>query len=142
AVALHQPHRTGVEIGPDCLGAMSRFGRDEPFRNEVERRLPACLLPAALALGSGAHQRLQKPIGMMDTVGVARHLGADNTGRVAVRLGTMDAADAVAAEEFNLESAGRGAVVRTGRMADIDLGERIHALSLPDSGGPLYSREM
>ncbi len=55
AVALHQPHRAGIEIGPDRLAAEALLGLEEFFGDEVERRFPARLLPAALALGAGAH---------------------------------------------------------------------------------------
>ena len=59
---------------------------------------------------------------MMHAVGIARDLGADDTGRIAVVLGAVDAADALAVEQFHIERAGRGTVVRTGRMAYPDCG--------------------
>ena len=122
AVALHQPHRAGIVVGPDRLAAVLRLRRSEFFGDEVERRLPARLLPCPLAFGAGAHQRLQQAVGMMDALGIARDLGADDAGRVAVVLGAMDAADAVRAEDLDVERAGRRAVVRTGRMADLHAG--------------------
>ena len=94
------------------------LGRDEFLGDEVERGVPARLLPAALALGAGAHQRLQQAVGMVDALGIARDLGADDAGRVAVGLGAVDAADAAVVEQLDVERAGRRAVVRTGRMAD------------------------
>ena len=74
-----------------------------------------------LALGAGADQRLHQPVGMVDAVGIARDLGADDARRVAVVLGAMDAADAVVVEELDVERAGGRAVVRAGRMADLGL---------------------
>ena len=59
---------------------------------------------------------------MVDAVGVARDLGADDARRVAVFLVAMDAADAGVGEQLDVERAGGGAIVRTGRMADLDLG--------------------
>ena len=135
AVALHQPHRAGIVIGPDRLRAVFLLGRDELFGDEVERRLPARFLPGALALGAGADQRLQQPVGMMDAVGIAGDLGADDAGRIAVGLGAMDAADAVAIEQLDLERAGRRAIMRTGRMADAELGVLVHGGMLAVSGG-------
>jgi hypothetical protein len=122
AVALHQAHRTGIEIGPHRLAAVSRLGRIEFLGDEVEGRLPTGFLPAPLALAAGAHQRLQKPIGMMDAFGVSRDLGADDAGRVVVVPGAVDAADPVRSKDLDVERAGRRAVVRAGGMAYSDLG--------------------
>ena len=105
AVALHQPHRAGVEIGPDRLAAVLLLGLDELLGDEVERGLPAGLLPAALALGAGADQRLQQAVGMVDALGIARDLGADDAGRVAVVLGAVHAADAVRRRAVSTSSA-------------------------------------
>ena len=42
---------------------------------------------------------------MVDAVGIARDLGADDAGRVAVGLGAMDAADAVCSSSSSTSSA-------------------------------------
>ena len=81
----------------------------------------------ALAFRAGPHQRLQQAVGMMDAVGIARDLGADDACRVAVVLGAMHAADAVAVQDLDIERAGRRAIMRTGRMADFDLRVGVHA---------------
>ena len=65
----------------------------------------------------------------MHALGVARDLGADDARRVAVVLGAVQTADAVAAEELDIERAGRRAVVRTGRVADGELGVGVHEVS-------------
>ena len=70
---------------------------------------------------------------MMDAVGIAGDLGADDARRVAVGLGAMDAADALAVEQLDIERAGRRAIMRTGRMADPELGVLIHGGNLTAS---------
>ena len=67
---------------------------------------------------------------MMDALGIARDLGADDAGRVAVVLGAVDAADAVRSEQLDVERAGRRAIMRAGRMADADLGFGFGKLAL------------
>ncbi|ESZ36215.1 hypothetical protein X733_05615 [Mesorhizobium sp. L2C067A000] len=130
AVALHQPHRAGIEIRPDGLGAVFFFGRDEFLGDDVECRFPAGFFPDAVALGAGANKRLQQSVRMMDTIGIARDLGADHTSRIGVGLGAMDAADAVAIEQLDLERAGRRAIMRTGGVADAELGVLVHGVKL------------
>jgi hypothetical protein len=118
AVALHQPHRASIEIGPHRIRAVFFFRRDEFFGDQIEGCFPARFLPAALAFGTRTDQRLQQTVGMMHAVGITGDLGADDAGGVAVALGAMEATDSSAVQQFDVERAGRGAVVRTGRMAD------------------------
>ena len=120
AVALHQTHRSGIEIGPHGLGTVACLGGLELLGHQVERGLPACLLPDAFPLGAGPHQRLQEPVGMVDAFGVAGDLGADDAGRVAIVPGAMNAADTAVVEDLDVERAGRRTVVRTGRMANAE----------------------
>lgn len=126
AVALHQTHRAGIVIGPDRLRAVCLLSLEELLGDEVERRVPAGFLPGALALGTRPDQRLQQAVGMMNAVGIAGDLGADDASRVAVGLGAMDAANAVFVEQLDFERAGGRAVVRTGRMAESQLGVLVH----------------
>src|SRR5690606_9722345 len=137
-VALHQPHRAGVVIGPDGLGAVSFLGGDELLGDQVEGCLPTRLLPLSLALGARTYQRFEQAVRMVDALRVAGDLRADDAGRVGIVPGTMDAADAHTVEDFDIERAGGRAVVGTGRMADgdaggslADSGRSIHAANLP-----------
>ena len=136
-IALHQPHRAGVEIRPDGFGPILFFGLAQLFGHQVKRCFPACLLPGAFALGTGAHQRLHQPVGMVDALGIARHLGADNAVGVAVVLGARQPADPPVRQDLDIEGAGRRTVVRTGRMSDSDICGRVHAdlTSAISSGG-------
>ena len=64
---------------------------------------------------------------MMNALGVARDLGADDTGRIGLQLGAAYPADRAAVDHLDVERAGRRAIVRTGGVADIDLGVLVHA---------------
>ena len=57
---------------------------------------------------------------MMLALGVARDLGADDSGRVVLIRGAADAPDAHAVDALDLERAGRGAVVRAGAVNEIE----------------------
>ena len=61
-----------------------------------------------------ALERPHQPVGMVDALGVARDLGADDAGCVVVVRGAAHAADGVRIEHFDFERAGRGAIVRAG----------------------------
>jgi hypothetical protein len=65
---------------------------------------------------------------MMDALGIARDLGADHAGRIALLFGTAHPADAGIIDHLDIERAGRRTIVRTGGMPDIDLGVLVHAL--------------
>ena len=84
---MHQAHGAGVVVGPDRLGAVSLA---RPSRNASAMRSSAssqemrCELARALrpVRRSGCSQA----VGMVDALGIARDLGADDAGRVAVVL--------------------------------------------------------
>ena len=86
AVALHQPHRAGIEIGPDRLGTVPLRGARERLGDLVERLVPGDRREGrhALALRPDPAQRLRQAIGMMLALGIARDLGADDAGRVGI----------------------------------------------------------
>ena len=84
AVAHHQAHRAGVEIGPHRFRAVLALGFQEFFGDEIERVVPGDRLERARAFRARAAQRLRQPVGMMDALGVARDLRADDAGRVGV----------------------------------------------------------
>src|SRR5262249_46294313 len=93
----------------------------------VQRLIPGDAHELAGALRSGAAQRIEEPLGMVDALGIARDLGADDAGRVGLLLRTAHAANTAAVEHLDIERAGRRAVVRTGGMADLDPGVLVHA---------------
>src|ERR1700678_731609 len=76
---------------------------------------------------------------MVDTLGVARDLGADHACRVGLQLGTSDTADRGIVDHLDIERAGRRAIVRTGRVPDgylgpcgrsLDFGMLVHKLMI------------
>ncbi|MEY9781796.1 hypothetical protein ABIA23_003198 [Sinorhizobium fredii] len=144
-IALHLPHRTGIEIGPDRFRAMLLLGLDKLVGNLVEGGLPGNLLPDPLALGADAALRHHQPAGMVDALGIARHLGADDAGRIAVCGGAADAADPPFGSEVHFQRASRGTVVRTDRVADrffcSDGGRNVHGFSIwhPPGGSKSHS---
>src|SRR5579872_2727744 len=62
----------------------------------------------------------------MNALGITRDLGADDAGRVGLQLGAAHPADGLAAYHLDIECTGRRAIVRTGGMADFDLGVLVH----------------
>jgi hypothetical protein len=93
AVPHHQPHRSGVVIGPDRLGSELGFRRIEAGCDLVQRLVPADTDEVTGALGAHAAHRKREAVRMMDTLGIARHLGADDAGRVGLKLRAANASD-------------------------------------------------
>ena len=62
---------------------------------------------------------------MMDALGVARDLGADDARRVALLFGAAHAPDALAVDHLDVERADRRAIVRADRRPPDDLGGRV-----------------
>src|SRR6202000_3284256 len=81
----------------------------------------------ARPLRTDAELRVHQPVRMMDALGIARDLGADHTGGIGLEFGTAHPADGLAVDHFDIERAGRRAVVRTGGMPDVDLGVLVHS---------------
>lgn len=63
------------------------------------------LASTVLAFRTGANQRMLEAIGMMNTLGIARHLGADDTSRIAVVLRAAHPPDGALIENFDIECA-------------------------------------
>ena len=55
---------------------------------------------------------------MMNALGVACDLGANDTGRIGIVLGAADAPNGVLVEDLDFERAGRRTIVRTGGGED------------------------
>ena len=130
AVALHVPHGTGIEVGPDRFGSVPLLGARQTFGHQVQRGVPGDLLEGTVAdtLLSHAAQRPGEALGMVHPLRVARDLGADHTGRVGVVPAAAYLADAAFVQHLDLQSAGRGAIVRAdaGRPAIREFGIQRH----------------
>ena len=111
-----------IVIRPDRLGAVPRrvvagtrsATRSSASSQEIGRNWPD-------ALRAGAQQRLRQAVRVVDALGVARDLGADHAGGVAVRRRAAHRADARAVQHLHLESAGGRAVMRADGIADVAL---------------------
>ena len=121
-VALHESHRAGILIGPHGFRAIFFFCGDKFLGDEIERCFPARLLPVPLAAPAGADQRLHQPVGMVDPLGIARDLGADDTGGIGIVGRPADATDLAGTQDFDVQRTSRGAIMGTGRVADPHLG--------------------
>jgi hypothetical protein len=120
AVAHDEAHGARIVIGPHGLAAVPAFGGQELLRHQVERVIPGDRRELARAFRPLAHQGMQQAVGVMDALRIARDLGADHARRIKIVGGAAHAADTAAVEHLDLERAGRGAVVRTGRRRDAD----------------------
>src|ERR671912_911612 len=79
---------------------------------------------------------MKQTVGMMDALGIARHLRADDAGRVAVALRPMHPPDAAPVNDLHIQRAGRGAVMRADGGAMLDAGCLIHGgRMMRESGG-------
>ena len=126
AVAHDEAHGAGIVVGPHGLGAVAALGRQQGLRGEVEGIVPGDALELARALRPLAPQRMHEPVGVMHALGIARDLGADDARRIAVVLRPVHAAYPAVGQQLDVERAGRGAIVRTDGVADLDLGVDIH----------------
>ena len=126
AVAHHQPHGAGVVIRPNRFSSELALGGIEATGDLVERFVPGDPRELAGTLRPGTAQRMQQPVRVMDPLGVTGDLGADDAGGVGLQLGAAHPADGGTVDHLDVECAGRRAIMRTGRMPDIDLGLLVH----------------
>ena len=113
SIAHHETHRAGVEVGPHAFGSEFALDREKIVSDAVERLVPTDRRELPASLGTDAAKRLSEPIRVMDALPIASDLGADDAGRIGLVARPVDAADALSADHLDVESANRGAVVRT-----------------------------
>ncbi len=126
AVAHHQPHGAGVVIGPHRLSPELALGGIEAIGDLVERLVPGNPRESAGALWPNAALRIHQPVGVMDALGITGNLGADDAGGIGLLLGAAHPANRGTVDHLDIERAGRRAIMRTGRMPDLDLGLLVH----------------
>ena len=126
AIAHHQSHGAGVIIRPDRFSAEFALGGIEASRDFVQRLVPGNSRELARTLQPGATHRIEQTVRMVNALGVTRDLGADNARGISLLFGAPYSANAAALDHLDVERAGRRAIMRTGRMADIDLGVLVH----------------
>ncbi len=128
AVALHDPHRAGVVIGPHRLRAVAAGGLGQPLGDLVE-----CGVPGNRREGGQPHalvadpaQRLRQAQGMVLALGVAGDLGADDAGGVGLRARAAHPPDPLCVDALDLERAGARAIVRAHAGDNVE-GQRIRS---------------
>ncbi len=84
----------------------------------VEGFVPGNGGPLPCPFGADAAQGLGQAIGMVDALGITGDFFADDAGGVGIILGAADAADGVIVDDFDIERAGRWAIVRADRTGD------------------------
>ena len=126
AVAHDEAHRAGEEVGPHRLAAVTALGVEQSLSGEVERVVPRDPLELSRAFRPAPLQWMEQPIVVMDAFGVARDLGADDTGRVVVLLRPAHAADPAIAEQLHVERTGRRTVVGARRVSDLRVDALLH----------------
>src|SRR5690554_5703278 len=106
AVALHLAQGAGVEIGPDCFGAVLGLDLGEAGGDFVERVIPGDRRELTAAFGAGAAQRLGQSIGVVHPLGIAGDLFADDAGGIGVILSAAYPANGAIIENVDVERAG------------------------------------
>ena len=114
--SLHQPHRSGVAVRQDLLRVV-RSQHGQVLRDRCDRLLPADSLEAPLPFVADAAQRMQQPVGVVGSFGVARDLGAEHAGGRAV-FGRSGHLERNAVLDVHLERARIRAIVRAGAFDD------------------------
>jgi len=98
AVAHDEAHCAGIIIGPNRFASPLALGVEHGFGRDVERIVPGNALEFARGLRPLAAQWIEEAIGMVDALGIARHLGADHPIRVGIVLGATNAANPVGSQ--------------------------------------------
>ena len=125
AIAHDVTHRAGVEIRPDGLRTVLAFGARELFGHDVERVVPGNRRKLAAAFSADTAQRVLQPVGVMYALGIARYFGADDPRRVGIIPRAAYAADRMIVKDLDFQGAGRRAVVRAGRSANLSRADKL-----------------
>lgn len=114
AFPLHLPHRSSITVGQDGL----RFAAPDsgqPVGDESIRLLPRDRREAARTFPARALEGLKQARGVMNTLGVAAHLGAQHAVRQGMGCITLDVDDS-SVLHGDTQGAGIGAIVRAGSL--------------------------
>src|SRR5687768_10192478 len=126
AVAHDEPHGAGIVVRPDGFGTVALLRLEESVSGLVKGIRPGELLPSALAFGALPLQGLEQAGRMMNALGIAAHLLADDARCVAVGFGAANTADRMAVENLDLERAGRRTVMRADGEPGLDVLANVH----------------
>ena len=141
AVALHMPHRAGIEVRPDRFRAVEGRLLLELLRHGVERLVPRYPHEGLRALGAGALHRELQAVRVMDPLGIARDLLADHAIGVGVAHRAAHAADRARILDLDLQRTGAGAIVRADRGGQRERGiHRPHRITVNTGRGSRPAR--
>ncbi len=103
-VALHKPHRAGIEVRPYRLGAVARGRVGEPLRHFVQGSVPGQRLKRlySFALRTHAAQRHAQALRMVHALRITRHLGTDDTRCVIVVPSSVQPSHGVGIQTLDL----------------------------------------
>ena len=120
------PVRSGIVERQDRFGAMGGDRLAESLVHEIERLVPTDALVLATASRPDPTHRMAQPFVTVDEIGiVARHLVADDTGRVGVGIRAAHR-DNLLIGHFHRQAAGIGAVQRADGRPDHGIQSRLH----------------
>src|SRR5205814_4326307 len=122
AVALHQPHRSGIVVGPHALRPVALGRTGQALGDLVEGGIPQNRSKgiAAHALLADPAQWLREAVRVVLALGIAGDLGADHTSCVALRQRPSDPPDAAPGKTLDPERAGARAIVRADAGNDVE----------------------
>lgn len=104
-VAHHESHSAGIKIWPDRLRTMTLFGLEEGLSDFIEGRVPAYLRKSAAAFRTGTTARNLQTVRMVDPLGIARDLAADDPRCVGVVGGSADLVDVATVHTLHFQCA-------------------------------------
>src|SRR5579883_1752662 len=121
AVALHEPHRAGIEMRPYALCAPALRRQRQALGDLVERVVPGDRREgrAPPALVADAAQRRCQALGMVLPFGVARDLGADDAVRIGLPGGPAQTPDPHPVDALDRERAGARTIMRANAGDDV-----------------------
>ena len=126
AISHNEAHGAGIVIGPNRKRPVTGFSFEERIGHFAHRIIPGQALPLAIPFGALALQGMEQPIRMVDALGIAPDLLADDAQRIGIIFCAAHPPDRVGIEELDIEGAGRGTVMRADRSADLDIGPDVH----------------
>ena len=101
-----EAHCAGVVIGPNGLSTVRCFNFKKALGDEVHRLVPAGAPEFARALFASANQWIEKAIGVVVALGIARDFRADDAIRVGLFRRAIDAADPLSVDDLDFKRAG------------------------------------
>src|ERR1051325_1297171 len=135
AIALHEPHRAGIERRPDSFRAVALGRQRQPFGDLVERVVPGDRHEslAAAPLFTDAADRGGEAVRMVLALGITGDLGANDSLRIGLALGAAHPADRRPIEALHRQRTGARAIMRTDAVGGVERQQLLQMPSLPQN---------